>query len=297
MKIIYFCIILILSSTTAGTAFAQAKATNKVKTIENTTEAKDETADTTTYWKYGSLMLDSNTSAWIKEAVKSHVQKVPIEVLLPTLFPSEKQEKSIGQEVEEQNKKIEPVAEIKPDVVEIPKEAPAFYLKSILYFGEDNWSIWLNKQKITSENANRGDIAIESVDADSVTFTWKKSSIDLILPNWRENFTEVGDNGTFISEDKNITVDIASSNVTFTLKPNQSLVSKSLTIVEGPAESITINAKADNSGPSAIPGQNSATPNSAVSAFGLPTNNELLEATKNLQNIKNILNQNVEKLH
>src|SRR4051812_24774617 len=89
-------IILIISMFYACNAFAQDIATpvavaKELPQVLENADDKKEIQEEKPLWVYGSLMFDKKTSGWISEAIKSHDQQIPLEILLPSLFPSSPQ--------------------------------------------------------------------------------------------------------------------------------------------------------------------------------------------------------------
>ena len=200
-------------------------------------------------WTHGSIIISKEESHWIAEAIKSYSQKIPIEILLPDLFPSNNVVIKNDTIKKEEKKEIEEnITSIVREVIKkiAPDFAPAFYLKSILYFSPTNWSIWLNDKKISDKNSYEHDhLDIMKITGDKVILLWQNSNISMIYPKWQNNFIALGDN-KFTSHDKNIVVDGATGNISFILRPNQSFVSKSLEIVEGVVEGSKLNVKQDD---------------------------------------------------
>lgn len=229
--------------------FAQAQ----VSPAPPPTEISKRDTSHVTLWPHGSLMFDKQTSEWLNAAVKSFDQNIPLEILLPSLFPAIKPETKV-EEIHQPESVI-----IKSNS---PIEAPAFYLKSILYFSPDNWSLWLNNKKL-SDNTDKTieNITLVDISHKQASFLWKNTTIDLIYPDWKDLFTAIEDN-KYASPEKNILVDASTGNITFILKPNQSLVSKTLEIVEGPAKSSSLDKQA------------TTTPDIAPNPVAVPTKQE-----------------------
>ena len=222
-------ILLLITLLFSNEAFAQAKASPAVKAEEEKKAVPP--AQPVKQWSYGSLMFDKKTTGWIKEALKSYEKQIPIEILLPSLFPS--QGSAIVEEHKGDEKKKDDLSKQASTKEDIIKAAPVFFLKSILYFAPDNWSLWLNDKKITNKaDKTFENIAVMDISRSQVMLVWKRSQIDIIYPGWKNNFIAMEGN-KYDSPEKNIVVDAATGNISFILKPNQSLVSRSLEIVEG----------------------------------------------------------------
>jgi hypothetical protein len=59
---------------------------------------------------------------------------------------------------------------------EADRPAPVFYLDSILYFSEENWSIWLNGKKFSLENKNIDNFEILEVKPEVIQVSYKVDS-------------------------------------------------------------------------------------------------------------------------
>jgi hypothetical protein len=104
----------------------------------------------------------------------------------------------------------------------LPKEAPAFYLNSILYRAPENWVLWINGKRVSLQE-NIADLTVEGVTANHVTLLWKTDHLNYISPQWQ----------TQITAQKNITVAEDAKSVRFTLYPNQTFVTRAMQIIEG----------------------------------------------------------------
>jgi len=192
---------------------------------------------------YRSIMYQEDAMQWLDGALKAREKGVPIEIVLPELFPSKKQvQESLI--VEPEPEVVEETNIVKPEVVMeepkivMPTEAPSYYLRSIMYFSPDNWTIWLNDTKISSKDDYEG-LRIIAVDRDKAAFMIEDSKIEYIYPEWEKDFYEFG-GGSFASNNKNIVVDIENQNISFVLGPNQSFVTKTMSVVEGPQSSVAL---------------------------------------------------------
>jgi hypothetical protein len=184
--------------------------------------------------KYRSIMFSQESIGWIGEAIKSKQQGIPLEILLPTVFPPAQ-----GIEPALEVNKDEPLENIiKTDIVTPEKvaeepllEAQNFYLKSILYLSPEHWTIWLNDKKLTNNDEFLG-IKIISVTSNSVFFLWNNSKIDRIFPDWKKSFYTL-DDAKYASNNKNVVVNTENSDISFILSPNQSFVPTEMQILEG----------------------------------------------------------------
>lgn len=98
------------------------------------------------------------------------------------------------------------------------------YLASIIFQSSDQWSIWLNNNKITSSNNNViNEIFIKDVDINYVDILWKLS-----LSKWRILSGNDDENSSPPNLNKNNQVEIE-----FTLRPNQTFDLRREVIIEG----------------------------------------------------------------
>lgn len=108
---------------------------------------------------------------------------------------------------------------------------PSFYLGSLAYFSPEQWAVWLNNKKYTKEKST-GDINIISVSPEDVLIVWQVDSLDVIAPNWRSNVA-ITSTGSYISQDRLVQVNNSGTEITFTLRPNQSFISSRMEVIEG----------------------------------------------------------------
>lgn len=253
-------------------------------------------------WQYGSVMYKTKQMEWVKKAIEASEKNIPIEMALPALFPSvgtvQKSDQGIEEEIPEEASAPAEDGTADQDEqsqVELPTEAPAFYLRSILYFSPDNWTIWLNNEKISSNSEYIGELSIIKVTGNEVVFLWKDTQLDSIYPGWDSKFTHLGDN-RFVSNNKNMVIDLASGDVSFILGPNQSLVTKNMQIVEGQVEASPING-----------GNSDVQPDEDIAAEdvedspeeGAPQQKAMENMTDNimqLQMLQSVLKNNVQRL-
>lgn len=111
-----------------------------------------------------------------------------------------------------------------------PTEAPAFYLSTIIYKGENQWAVWLRGQKFTPDNLDDGTVKIINVTKQRATFEWLAEGLDVISPNWEEK----------MKDNKQVKVKDDKKTVVFSLFSNQSFVSRVMKVIEGRAESTPI---------------------------------------------------------
>lgn len=298
----------VLAQNTTGSAISTTGQTTKAAKPANK-KPKAAAKEEKNMWTHGSLMFDSKTASWIDIAIKSYEKKISLEILLPSLFPPQG---SVA--IEEPAKEPEPtISEIITETIQQfqpPTEAPAYYLKTIMYFNPHNWTLWLNDKKMTdTADKQMGNITAVLVNKDQAVFTWKDSRIDLISPNWKNGFIPM-DNEQYASPEKNIVVDANTGNISFILKPNQSFVSSPLQIVEGKATTTSLgagqaitNASLSNGNPSPAPLTASPSPPAqepeTTKALEIPKNTlpgTAMDTIKNLETLKSVLDQTMQQL-
>jgi hypothetical protein len=99
------------------------------------------------------------------------------------------------------------------------------FLSSILYFGNDSWSLWVNDKKYTAKsNKVENELYFKSVERDKVNIIWKLSvSKWKILSGLRSESL-----APKINNNNQVEID-------FTLQPNQTFILSSSKVVNGKA--------------------------------------------------------------
>lgn len=204
----------------------------------------------TTNTTYKSIILKDEEVNWIEQALKSNQQSIPLEILLPKLFPPTNQPDT-EEQVEEVILRQQDGSEISndatgqestPEVINVSD----IYLKSILYFSPNNWTIWLNDQKIS--NAEEFEtLQIIKVSREVIIFLWPNINLDNVFPDWRLHFYDIGD-GKYASYNKDIVFDENIRSVSFVLYPNQRLIANKMEIVEGTGSSFQPGGNIGNTG-------------------------------------------------
>ena len=104
-------------------------------------------------------------------------------------------------------------------------EKSYIYLASLMYFNPKDWVIWINENKITSKNnAKEKELYVESVQKDQIKILWKLS-----VSKWKI-ISGYSSEGAIPKTNENNQIEIR-----FSLKPNQTFVLSTNTIVEGKA--------------------------------------------------------------
>lgn len=105
-----------------------------------------------------------------------------------------------------------------------PDLYPQFYLSSLAYHSQDNWTIWINGKKITQDYENKPfGLQIHSIDNEKVVFEWHPKHMDKISK------IEIG------AENNTVSIDYLRNKVLFTLRVNQTFSSETMRIIEGKA--------------------------------------------------------------
>ena len=99
------------------------------------------------------------------------------------------------------------------------------YLSSIMFFGENNWSLWINEKKYTHKtNLESEELSFKNITQDQVTILWKLS-----ISKWKILSGK---------RSEELAPKINSNNqveVEFTIKPNQTFILSGNKIVNGRA--------------------------------------------------------------
>ena len=105
---------------------------------------------------------------------------------------------------------------------------PQFFLSSIAYYAPNNWTVWINSEKINQNSGvSTAGLRVMYVDKEKVIVEWKPEKMDKIV---EKN-----------SADGAVKVDIVASKVIFTLRANQTFTSYAMNIVEGKTSPVTVN--------------------------------------------------------
>jgi hypothetical protein len=183
---------------------------------QNTQASQKAFSDMTGKWQSGSIMFTKDESYRLKESIYRFQTRQPII---------------------EENKPSD-TAEISPtesNEDDFPRTASAaaptnFFLNSIMYMGQDNWSIWLNSTKISDKNPNAlPEIEILSVSRNEVVLKWTPAS----------QYTPIAQPSAGVIDHNN-------GSYEFTLSTNQALLVSKLEIVEGPPFIASINTESSN---------------------------------------------------
>lgn len=115
----------------------------------------------------------------------------------------------------------------------LPTSAPAFYLSSIVWVDSDNWSVWINGIRYSPDKPAQN-ITITQVTPERISFTWQSEDLDYISPNWQSSLP-IKDSKQ--GSDSTLSIDASTRTVWAILEPNQTLITRSMRIVEGHVDS------------------------------------------------------------
>lgn len=201
------------------TASSNAKKINQVNTKTDTPIAKADNQDkisenvSDTRYTVSPLMLSEKENLNLQNALTSLINKV----------------KYINDELEfTEDGIIE-------DEEEEQSERSYIYLASLLYFGKENWVIWINDKKITSDdNDMTNEFYVKNITKKSVNIVWK-----LGITKWKiitgksdDQIPEINENNQIVNNFKlepNQTYILADNSITegkIKLKPTESKISK-----------------------------------------------------------------------
>ena len=156
--------------------------------------------------KIQSLMFSETDSSNIDKAIEAFQNN--------QIFELESEEENLEKSTTEEAKKLE------------QENVKAYiFLSSILYFGTDSWSLWINDKKYTAKsNKVESELYFKSVERDKVNIIWKLSvSKWKILSGLRSESL-----APKINNNNQVEID-------FTLHPNQTFVISSNKVVNGKA--------------------------------------------------------------
>jgi hypothetical protein len=110
-----------------------------------------------------------------------------------------------------------------------------YYLNSIIYFSEQNCSIWLNNKRYSNSDEGQNilpGLKLEKITAHKVKFSLNSKQIKNFLPNFKDYLLQTAE-GNYYSEDYAITIGSDLTKAEFTLLPNQSMIIDNMEIVAG----------------------------------------------------------------
>ncbi len=115
-----------------------------------------------------------------------------------------------------------------------PPEVPIFYLSSIVYNSEDDWSVWLNGTRFSADRpvAPQGGIEVLSVTRDSAKFSWSPIQFSKVQEKFDGAELKATPHDRLPLQDR-VTVNAEAKRIDFTLMPNQSFFTLTPSISQG----------------------------------------------------------------
>ncbi len=171
--------------------------------------------------------------------------------------------------------------------IEEPASYPVFYLSSIAFRANNDWSIWVSGRKITSRK-NPTTLRILNVTANQVSFSWEPTYKEaLAIRTKKDLFAPTGPVKNRLTKTPSYRYNELTGVITFTLKANQSLTVGYMNTFEGYMASPSL-AKLDPStrevltpSPAAgTPIAGKAPPSDATAGAAAPDQDEIMELRK-----------------
>lgn len=152
-----------------------------------------------------------------------------------------------------------PTEEAKPTVEELYRKLqekplpanmvfPSFKLRSIMYRGPKEWSVWLNNRRITNENnKTENEVFVIKVTGDYAEFAWIPTNAELLsailqlrlLPEGsRPKISETPKHRKALSKKSDGWLDKNTSVVHFILRPNQVFYTETFEVFEGTPDAL-----------------------------------------------------------
>ncbi len=179
--------------------------------------------------KSTSLMFDDRETDNIERALDSFKNN-------QAYTPDEGGEESILDGAEAKKKREQEAAEKARKEQDEFNAKSYIYLASIMYSTPQDWVVWVNDKKITSETNKKGkELFLKSVDRDHVSILWNvsPSKLKVLLGAKADSLKlKVNDSGQI--------------EVKFSLQPNQTFVLGSNTVVEGKIVTNQIKKRSDD---------------------------------------------------
>lgn len=132
-------------------------------------------------------------------------------------------------------REVIPSEQIIEEEEEIVYETPDFYLHSILYLSPENWTVWVNRNRINAQDFVPEELPglfIEEVSEDRVHLVWRTPDLNQAVPDWEDRLEKIGVDH-YASSDNAVFVGGDIQTVNFVLRPNQSFSTSELKVTEG----------------------------------------------------------------
>lgn len=124
--------------------------------------------------------------------------------------------------------------DVEPDVQAAEQALPVFYLGSIVYRGPEEWSVWVNGERISNVE-NIQSLRVNTISRERAEFMWKLENVaqgEAIRRSMEANKnTAVTDHREAEEEDYDLNVE--EGVLRFSLRPNQTFLVKEMKIIEG----------------------------------------------------------------
>ncbi len=124
----------------------------------------------------------------------------------------------------------------KPGVMEKPFVYKSFYLGSILFSDNNDWTIWMNGQRLRKES-NQSEVEVIEINRNAGTFLFSSENIDQYIKDYGDvkqiKKSDLDEGWSRVSDDGNIKLSTTKGLVQFKLKNNQSFILSELRIIEG----------------------------------------------------------------
>lgn len=105
---------------------------------------------------------------------------------------------------------------------------PQFFLKSLVYHSENDWTLWINEIRLTHQTPENSELRVLAISKDKVDFEWTPTNMEKVLEVWLKQPTD------------GVSVDQNRRKVYFSLRPNQTFSSYKMTLLEGRALPVTV---------------------------------------------------------
>lgn len=182
----------------------------------NSKNVADEVVELLENENYKSIMLSKGAKKNLKKAIKVAKNGVPESFTVESdEYMTEEEKKNL-----EQKKKD---LEAKKQEENLANEKAYVYLASILFENNNNWTIWINEQKITNKNnSKKKELYISSITKDLANILWQ-----MPLSKWQIiSGKKKIDSPPQVNAENNV-------EIRFALMPNQTFVLDSKSVVEG----------------------------------------------------------------
>jgi hypothetical protein len=111
--------------------------------------------------------------------------------------------------------------------------SPSYYLNSIIYNNDNDWIIWVNGQKISSDDpSNNMQITVRNVTPKYVEFETNSGNLNSLSPNWGQQLNNISGN-LYANIKNNIRLNQDTGLIAFKLYPNQTFLMYQMAIKEG----------------------------------------------------------------